>query len=353
MVVCLDQRKVVANSTRKEIAGEDAVNSSGFLPTDFRFFPRLPLELQRAIWRECLPRRIVTFFPDYRHAIFDDSKTDTCHVPKTLYLRRTSPPPLIAQVCREARVVALEHGGLCHIDRRRGGRYTFPPISAWFDSSTDIMMPSGVLAEVCPVKTPINSPHSSTIAFPFKRLRTSSHTAFKHLGRECRCFGDRLGTIIIVRHVKIHATQHSVLDSGLFGMFGEETIALVDLHDRERLLSFCKIDQHQERPGSQPRIREVLEEIELDDSPGETMFGTGFARMIRIIIEDHWLDHHIFTAPADEDRQRDPSIYPANAESTFERYDRSHWWVRDTLQNLVSFEPKIAVELCKPSLEFI
>ena len=74
--------------------------------------------------------------------------------------------------------------------------------------------------------------------------------------------------------------------------------------------------------------------------------------MLRMIIEDGWLDHNIYSAPTDEDHRRDPSIYPADANSTFERYDRTHGWVQKTLQRLVPFELKIAVELCKPDIDY-
>lgn len=66
-------------------------------------FPLLPKELRLAIWKECLPRRVVEI------DIASSMLTDTyCDVWSTSLQNARS--PLISRVCRESREVAVRHG---------------------------------------------------------------------------------------------------------------------------------------------------------------------------------------------------------------------------------------------------
>jgi hypothetical protein len=71
----------------------------------FHLFPQLPTELRLAIWRECLPYRVVAI--DH---LFNDWKAEGPAPCKRIAAttRIDSQPPVITRVCRESRTVAFE-----------------------------------------------------------------------------------------------------------------------------------------------------------------------------------------------------------------------------------------------------
>jgi hypothetical protein len=85
---------------------------------EFPFFSRLPPELRCRIWRQALP---VQNFRPFRFL-----------QPSFLEWKSLA-PPTIAGVCREARYVAYQHGGLyCH-------EFLAPLSWTWFNGDTDVL----------------------------------------------------------------------------------------------------------------------------------------------------------------------------------------------------------------------
>jgi hypothetical protein len=98
-------------------------------------FLRLPAELRRAIWRQCLPHRVMDLdIPD------KDEVGTYCQLCGTTFLNTI--PPIITRVCLASRKVALENGGVQGKDDYRNA----PSWSAnndnrrqWFSPATDIV----------------------------------------------------------------------------------------------------------------------------------------------------------------------------------------------------------------------
>lgn len=89
--------------------------------TSFHLFPRLPQEIRDAIWRECLPRRVIEIhFPTEEEALDLPLESDDDGRPidreLSCLMRNTSminaKPPIISRVCRESRGVAFETGAI-------------------------------------------------------------------------------------------------------------------------------------------------------------------------------------------------------------------------------------------------
>jgi hypothetical protein len=78
---------------------------------NFPLFPRLPTELQRAIWRECLPWRVIELdvaTPGFVYDV-DEAAEAPCVSWHTAIVNAS--PPVIARFCRESRSVAFEKAG--------------------------------------------------------------------------------------------------------------------------------------------------------------------------------------------------------------------------------------------------
>lgn len=80
----------------------------------FPLFPRLPVELQRIVWRSCLPLRVVEVDDPEDWDILGDHHSDAfaritiCSLTRTTWLNRR--PPVICRVCRLSRSVAFTAG---------------------------------------------------------------------------------------------------------------------------------------------------------------------------------------------------------------------------------------------------
>ncbi|KAL1856306.1 hypothetical protein Daus18300_010791 [Diaporthe australafricana] len=93
------------------------------MATSFHLFPKLPQELRDAIWRECLPRRVIEIdYPTEEEALELDIEIEedddgrpinrdlSCDMRKTSMIN--AKPPIMSLVCRESRRVAFETGAL-------------------------------------------------------------------------------------------------------------------------------------------------------------------------------------------------------------------------------------------------
>ncbi|KAK6437118.1 hypothetical protein LTR95_006682 [Oleoguttula sp. CCFEE 5521] len=99
----------------------------------FPRFPSLPKELRLRIWTYCLPHRFVELDHPIPDHIFS-SPLPCTHFTDTTFINRR--PPLITQVCCEARQVGLETGAPLE-DIFQPGR----PDEASFSSGTSIQAP--------------------------------------------------------------------------------------------------------------------------------------------------------------------------------------------------------------------
>lgn len=214
----------------------------------FHHFAQLPKELQLAIWKECLPRRVVELDAPHRFIADMDldpelRETTGCELSHTS--RENVRPPVITRICRESRALALQNAGFVYNDDVVFG-CSMPRV--WLDRARDILhlnwepaydpqfervggdplsyLMSTAAVGVVPVSlnqcgflTLIESPESSP----------GQGSPVGILGPCCR---------VCLKMVSIHAGADVAIRSGLFGRLGEERIVLVDATDKERKRQF-------------------------------------------------------------------------------------------------------------------
>ncbi|KXH56402.1 hypothetical protein CNYM01_00282 [Colletotrichum nymphaeae SA-01] len=223
-------------------------------PQEFHRFPRLPLELRRAIWDECLPRiRIVDINKPhkggyiYNGSMSKNGGTEKCTHQMTFKLN--SLPPVIAAVCRESRQVA---GFPVPRDEKWQTKIATSrePVDLWFDRSLgrniifldwdsscghywSARPPMGPFKYLSPV-----ADYAQTVCVTGEILHTlfpplSNHENFRTLWS--------IGTFLLCQKiVAIHADMDAATQSGLWGSNGEERI--VSVGNRERIEEFANFN---------------------------------------------------------------------------------------------------------------
>lgn len=341
----------------------------------FTCFPRLPPELRRMIWKFCIPRRVV----ELQFPVQGILAPTNCSFVWTN--NQISVPPLITQVCCEARSVALENGGLV-LDYAEDVdvNFNWKSTDAWFSPKYDIVTwywrpEQQVDYELEVIGDPLayfvhlalQAQGALILAqhiYPCRYLEPSGdgpppleEVELKHL--------TRLKSIMVcVSVVGVHATAQEAKESNLWGPTGEETIQIVDATDFDTLRKF-EIPLSAEDTGREVTFDLLAE----DDYPQE------LARWKRELttwwIWQHWMvafQRRFKDVPAPQDifidRLADvspvalpldllhPTTFwaPERFPYTFDMEDfvenKDHPWVAQILKTMPEFRPVIMFRLC-------
>lgn len=214
---------------------------------NFHYFAQLPKELQLAIWRECLPRRVVEL--DAPHQVITSMDLDAelqgttgCELWHTS--RVNVRPPVISRVCRDSRTLALAKAGfVISLDARVAFGCSMSRF--WLDRARDIVHLNWEPAydpQFVRIGDPLTywmsvaagAVGASLTEDGFQTIinsHESSLTAKSFVGMAKCCH-------ICLKMVSIHADAESAIHSGLFGTLGEERIVLVDARDNDRKKQF-------------------------------------------------------------------------------------------------------------------
>ncbi|KAJ5355475.1 uncharacterized protein N7496_012687 [Penicillium cataractarum] len=214
---------------------------------EFHYFSQLPTESRLAVWRECLPIRVVEIdYPWDDGVNWSRPYRPPCTLQKTTNINRC--PPVISRVCRESRLVAFEAGHY----RDRGS----PPREArwisdlevdqsWIDPSRDLIHLNW---------TPSYSAGYQSDGSALDYLSWSAGKAyggsfmFDYLDNNRDGDVDieeRIGALQQLRHglvvmnlIVVHTTFERAAQKGLFGLLGDACVQLVDVSDEARLNAF-------------------------------------------------------------------------------------------------------------------
>ncbi|KAJ5808365.1 hypothetical protein N7474_009634 [Penicillium riverlandense] len=158
---------------------------------EFRFFPQLPTELRLAIWRECLPHRVVEIDNAWDEGAYLLLTPPPCKLQQTTDINRH--PPVISRFWSDGS--ALDH--LAWNAAQVGGRgsFMFDYLDNNFDGEVDMEDRVGALQKL-------------------------QHGA------------------IAMRIIVVHTTFQNAALTGLFGLLGDAPIQLVDVSDEPRLYAF-------------------------------------------------------------------------------------------------------------------
>ncbi|KAJ5727122.1 hypothetical protein N7493_004942 [Penicillium malachiteum] len=225
----------------------------------FTLFSLLPTEIRVLIWEFCIPHRLV----EIMFASTDLEINTNCELDWTS--RQISLPPVITQVCRESRHVALKTGaGLTAPSVRENGR-EYPDWSdapwlkrLWFDwkhdsvslywhlgvEDFDIRDYSAGMEKVAVDCFTWSISQMQTgdpviLADQIYSLRSSPHD------RGTETYGEYQTALALhkqytlcLRVISVHMTAIQALQSDLWGLTGEELIQLVEPTDITRLKMF-------------------------------------------------------------------------------------------------------------------
>lgn len=231
---------------------------------EFAFFPILPAELRLAIWRECLPHRVVELDSPEKEAAFWFLDSPPCELRQTT--RANGRPPVISRVCRESRLVALEAGG-----RHQNSLPAPPKAAAWGSVSTRNSWVDRSRDSVHLNWTPAYEPYywSDGSALHYLAWK-AAHTLggsfmFDYLDESFDLDVDlekRLPAlqqvshwVVVMRIIVVHARFETAAKTGLFGLLGDAWVRLVDVSDGPRLDAFYDLAQKCETDGY-PSVRQ-------------------------------------------------------------------------------------------------
>ncbi|KAI1773103.1 hypothetical protein F4818DRAFT_423274 [Hypoxylon cercidicola] len=270
----------------------------------FHLFPRLPPELRLAIWRECLPHRVVELQRPLgcgSFSTFTFQERKPCKF--KLVTDKNSRPPLISRVCRESRAVAFETGGILGHDPDGANPhpgYHNPLLDGadylgllrdddidqhpedhnpWLDTARDVIHThyesffetdfgpdfgnqlryvAGVAART---KTDQASFNLGCLLRPF----TLQHLS--HFGQKVTApLRLRSSWLVIVYVVIVHMNPEAASTTGLFGLLGDAPVQIVDLRDNAKInafndLALLALASEQKPSAGQHLDRDTLEKV--------------------------------------------------------------------------------------------
>lgn len=319
--------------------------------TSFHLFPDLPTELRLAIWRECLPRRVLELDRPIPHlalrAWHDDGDLPICSMEHTT--KANSVPPLISRVCHEARSVALEKGRplpdpdeTTMLGTWRSGQWLDPArdtvhlhFSVWYMNSIPDTGNERFL------------PHFLEVAQEAAGTSVQQDLLAIPLPRQWQ-LQDRLETtrdlLVCSEIVCLHVDLQPALDSGLFA--SDKRIAMVGAWDHARIAEFRRL---WERHGSRQDFRTAhFFDTYTDDNSGIDSSSTA-SYLDKRWVEKRWVDEDVAVRCRYDyyevfERENDEGYI--NPGLWLLTYRPDHPWVADVLSRKPSFHPTIMMRLC-------
>ncbi len=225
-------------------------------PNTFHLFPQLPAELRLAIWRECLPYRVVELDWQCDEWLFEGG------LPCQNNRRTTdinAQPPIITQVCSEARAVAFETGGTVPDSYERDDEAWYPSSrqlhlsEVWFDHARDIIHrnweplddieyisygdPLNHLLWIT-AQTKLNTASiMDAVIFQSRSSPNGGGIAKWSWAQLANMLRRRSGWLLVIGEpVIIHASIKNA--GGLFGLLGDACVQLVGIDDRPKIDRF-------------------------------------------------------------------------------------------------------------------
>lgn len=232
----------------------------------FHRFRDLPPELRLAIWRECLPSRVVELYAEPDDIIWDDHPFPCAR--NDLIQLRNSAPPLLTRVCHESRAVAFETGGLLPEvadpnvpDIQAFAQYMIE--KTWIDAERDVAVhlnwnswadiewqtyDRGDPVRCMMAYARIGRRQASIMLDLLRCLYSVPEERHPHdrwtrsevakLMRKRRSW-----TVVILPPVAVHDDAGAVAATGLFGLLNDAPVQLVDADDVTKVHEFLRLGE--------------------------------------------------------------------------------------------------------------
>lgn len=308
----------------------------------FEYFSTLPLELRLDIWRLCLPRCV----RGINDKLLRSQKLNHLGLPGKGNNKSFGifSPPLVAQVCREARRVAFEYG------RLYDNSTPWNVSKIWIDPSRDIVYlnDSFELNSRGSWSFP-SSGHVMNVAMNARVL--SLHLPWLR-GRPGHILNEKLiksgqtsQIIVCEDQFTIKIPHEQAVGCGLFGLWAEERLVLIDTSDQILLQRFNRLPhKYAQRPagtfnawnGGLPERPDAA--FALTDCSSISRVNA-----IRESVEDCWLECLWFLNQDDQDDQDDSALIISDG--TLLGFKRHHPWTAKALKSLPKVQVALAFQL--------
>ncbi|KAB5566423.1 hypothetical protein GE09DRAFT_734898 [Coniochaeta sp. 2T2.1] len=335
----------------------------------FHQFRKLPTELRLEIWRFCLPNRVIELDIPAAHIIaLDADQADYCcgssHT-SLINRRHNRRPPVISRVCRESRMVALEHvnlfpGGFllsCSlVDFPYFG--TSMGIEDWVDKRRDVLHIHYWQAYDADWPRGGGDLVRFWLSEAAKRARLASITLelFCSLPWEpahLDLFRNQ-SLLLCLRVVSLHAPLQPALDSGLFGLLGDARVVFVDAADpeqKEQYRAFWEAHGTGRAADTHP-ARFFAEFCKQGGDDDDAWVRAAVEEMEIQWMLEQWYASRDGMAGADADAVW--SKIPTGWEDWPEQVqnwrnyvpNREHWWTKATLEAMPKLRPVVMFRLC-------
>ncbi|KAI1141766.1 hypothetical protein F5Y05DRAFT_272393 [Hypoxylon sp. FL0543] len=221
----------------------------------FPLFPRLPTELRLAVWRECLPHRVVELQLPHSDVAFTyqrgQGQLEPCKLELATY--KNNRPPVISRVCRESRAVAFETVGRLGRDPDEASDnhwdHRFAVREPWLDTARDVIhLHYDESWDLDYAKPTSGNPMRYAVWVASRTKSNQVSVNLMLLLRPGSLWGDIIGLLrlrsswlVVVYVVVVHMDLEVALATGLFGLLGDAPVQIVDLRDQARIDAFNKL----------------------------------------------------------------------------------------------------------------
>ncbi|KAJ5248885.1 hypothetical protein N7468_000336 [Penicillium chermesinum] len=234
---------------------------------EFHFFPCLPPELRRMVWRFCLPSRVCEIDAPYDQCAFEENHVygPPCELQTSTL--QNSRPPVITRVCHESRAVAFETGCQLNASYGHGAPDGFEyrrAITTWFDPSRDVIHLNWTpIYEVeffgCYTGEPLALLAWYAARFDLRpSFMCASIGKFEHLNPDqISALKQRPNWLVVMRTIIVHCDYKSARESGLFGLLGDARIQIVDVADQARVRAYIDFAEKMELESTDAPRRDI------------------------------------------------------------------------------------------------
>lgn len=321
------------------------------------------------IWEACIPQRVVELEIPLRHVL--DTNTNCClHWTN----KQISKPPLITQVCRESRDVALNNGGSLQRDAEAPQtNFNWMATEAWFNPKHDIVAwywhPCQQVhneLEVIGDPTSYFIHHASRARgalilaeniYPFAYLEDTELGPLIPDGSDMAYLSRLKSFLVCVKIFGIHLTAAEAAESNLWGLTGEELVQVVDATDTSRIQKFVACSSFEDSEA------QLDFNLMADEKRFHGEIATWKRELPTFWVLQHWILAYQdgfdgITAPQDiwtfngtienaqgMDMLHPLTIIPFDMNKFIE--NKRHPWVAHLLETMPDFRPVIMFRLCE------
>lgn len=318
----------------------------------FHPFSRLPTEIRYAIWELCLPsRRFVEaeFLPRLDELSSQGFFGHHSHMGLTNVNKLFSRAPVLSRVCRDSRQVAVSKAGWLGINNNT--TLFLPTDIRYMSWGEPFRIPHFVTTTLTAIDRGVTTSLAADSFYPFRiPFKEDRPRVYGGVLRDaCVAFkifellGDRKEHVVTLASAHLHLAREDVVSSGLFGHLGDESIALVDATDEEKLRRLHRLSPN--------LVPETIWSFPYHPSRTRWRDFPADVRKWCYGLKSYWIAYKASGLPVAEEIWREPTREEReefNPQSPRFFFDEHHPFVKKVLENMPLLKPTIMFCLYPP-----